>query len=249
VTLGALGLGYLAIGAALAIVAAAARRVSSVGDAILLVGMWPLWAPLSFARPSPAGEAADDPRERELISALARAQDSPMAAVLPDEVNARVLAARLREAGVRLTELDAVLARPDFDPAAVERRAAELASRGAAAAAATAQLRVRTLGQLRALRERYRTELDEVHELIAQLVAQAELVRLQPAIAPASGELVRELVAQIESLDDLFAAHASIESGELETWRRPPERAPAPAAVPAPAAPAVEYIPPAARSE
>src|SRR6185436_9497711 len=72
----------------------------------------------------------------------------------------------------------------------------------AAPAAATAQLRVRTLGQLRALRERYRIELDEVHELIAQLVAQAELVRLQPSIAPASGELVRELVAQIESLDD-----------------------------------------------
>ncbi len=212
-TIGALGLGYLAIGAAIAIAAALARRMSSAADAILLVGMWPLWAPLAFARPAAAGAASDDPRERELIGALARAQDSPLAAVLPDEVNARVLAARLREAGLRLAELDAVLARPDFDPAAAEQRAAELAARGATAAAATAQLRVRTLGQLRALRERYRSELDEVHELIAQLVAQAELVRLQPSIAPASGELVRELVAQIERLDDLFAAHASIEVG------------------------------------
>jgi hypothetical protein len=216
VTLGALGLGYLAIGAVLAIAAAVARRVSSAADALLLVAMWPLWAPLAFARPLGAGEASDDPRERELIGALARAQDSPMASVLPDEVNARVLAARLREAGVRLAELDAVLARPDFDPAAAERRAAELAARGAMAAAATAQRRVRTLGQLRALRERYRIELDEVHELIAQLVAQAELVRLQPSIAHTSGELVRELVAQIESLDDLFAAHASIEHATLE---------------------------------
>lgn len=210
-TIGALGLGYLAIGAAIAIAAALARRMSSAADAILLVGMWPLWAPLAFARPAAAAGASEDPRERELIGALARAQDSPLAAVLPDEVNARVLAARLREAGLRLAELDAVLARPDFDPAAAEQRAAELAARGATAAAATAQLRVRTLGQLRALRERYRSELDEVHELIAQLVAQAELVRLQPSIAPASGELVRELVAQIERLDDLFAAHASIE--------------------------------------
>jgi hypothetical protein len=210
VTIGALGLGYLAIGAALAIAAALARRMSSAADAILLVGMWPVWAPLAFARPA-ADAASEDPRERELIGALARAQDSPLAAVLPDEVNARVLAARLREAGVRLAELDLVLARPDFDPAAAEQRAAELAARGATAAAATAQLRVRTLGQLRALRERYRSELDEVHELIAQLVAQAELVRLQPSIAPASGELVRELVAQIERLDDLFAAHASID--------------------------------------
>jgi hypothetical protein len=147
---------------------------------------------------------------------------------------------------MRLVELDLVLARPDFDPAAAERRAAELAARGAAAAAATAQLRVRTLRQLRVLRERYRSELDEVHELIAQLVAQAELVRLQPSIAPASGELVRELVAQIESLDDLFAAHASIESGDFETWRRPPDRAPA---APPAAAPTAEYTSPAARSE
>jgi hypothetical protein len=146
-----------------------------------------------------------------------------------------------------------VLARPDFDPAAAERRAAELTARGATAAAGTAQLRVRTLGQLRALRERYRTELDEVHELIAQLVAQAELVRLQPSIAPASGELVRELVAQIESLDDLFAAHASLEGGEIASgeiggepgggvvapvWRRPDDPAPA-----------VEYRPSTARSE
>jgi len=248
VTLGELGLGYLAIGAAIAIGAACARRVSSATDALLLVGMWPLWAPLSFARPGAAGDTTGDPRERELIDALARAQNSPMAAVLPDEDNARVLAARLREAGLRLGELDAVLARPDFDPAAAERRAAELAARGAVAAAATAQLRVRTLGQLRALRERYRTELDEVHELIAQLVAQAELVRLQPSIAPASGELVRELVAQIESLDDLFAAHASLESGELDSWRRPPEPASIPPPAPAPA-PTEEYKPPVARSE
>jgi DNA-binding transcriptional MerR regulator len=231
VTLGALGLGYITIGAALAIIAAFARRLASVADALLFVGMWPLWAPLAFARSLPADDAAEDPRERELIGALARAKDSPMASVLPDEVNARVLAARLREAGVRLAELDAVLARPDFDPAAVERRASELAARGSAAAAATAQLRLRTLGQLRALRARYRTELDEVHELIAQLVAQAELVRLQPHVVSASGELVRELVEQIESLDDLFAAHASID-----------------AQVAAPA-PAVEYPRPAARSE
>ena len=224
-SLGVLGVCYLAVGVAIALGAAVARRLSSAADAILLVGMWPLWAPLALARPAHGAGAADDPRERELLAALARAKDSPLASVLPDADNARVLAARLREAGVRLVDLDAVLARPDFDPAAAEQRAAELAARGAMTAAATAQRRVRTLGQLRALRERYRAELDEVHELIAQLVAQAELVRLQPSIAHASGELVRELVAQIEGLDDLFAAHASIESGD-EAWRRPQEYEP-----------------------
>jgi len=231
-----LGIGYLAVGAAIALVVAAAKRRLSAADTVLLIGLWPMYAPLAIARPE------GDARETELLAALARAKASPLAGVLPDAESARVLGARLREAGARLRELDEVLARPDFDPAAVERRAAELTARGATAAAATAELRVRTLGQLRALRERYRIELDEVHELIAQLVAQAELVRLQPSIAPASGELVRELVAQIESLDDLFAAHASIESGDLDTWRRPRELQQQPAGP-------EEYRAPAARSE
>jgi len=194
--LSTLGIGYVAIGTAVAIAAAAVRRCRTASDAVLLVGLWPLWAPLAFARPT------TDHRERELLAALARAQASPLAQVLPDAESARVLAARLREASVRLVELDEVLARPDFDPAL--------------AAAATAQLRVRTLGQLRQLRERYRSELDEVDELIAQLVAQAELVRLQPSIAHTSGELVRELVTRLEGLDDLFAYQAKIDGGLAE---------------------------------
>jgi hypothetical protein len=210
-----LGVGYLVVGAALALALAVARRRLSPADAVLVVGLWPMYAPLALAR------ATEPRREAELLAALARAKASPLAGVLPDAESARILGGRLREAGARLGELDALLARPDFDPAAAERRAAELAARGASAAAATAQLRVRTLGQLRALRERYRSELDEVGELIAQLVTQAELVRLQPAIAHSSGELVRELVARVEGLGDLFAYQAAIEDDE---YTGPPER-------------------------
>ncbi|HEX3757505.1 MAG TPA: hypothetical protein VHW23_02320 [Kofleriaceae bacterium] len=212
-----LAVGYLAVGAALAIGIAVARRRLSPGDAVLVVGLWPMYAPLELAR------ATEPRREAELVAALARAKASPLAGVLPDAESARILGARLREAGARLAELDALLARPDFDPAVAERRAAELAARGAAAAASTAQLRVRTLGQLRALRERYRSELDEVGELIAQLVTQAELVRLQPAIAHSSGELVRELVARVEGLGELFAYQAAVEDGSAE-YTAPPER-------------------------
>lgn len=207
-TLGALGLGYLGVGAAVALAIALARGLPRAGDLVLLVAMWPIWAPIALAR------ADVDHREQELVHALARAQSSPLAGMLPDADSARVLASRLREASQRLVELDAVLARPDFDPGVVGTRAKDLAARGALAAAATAELRVRTLGQLRALRERYRTELDEVHELIAQLVAQAELVRLQPAIAQSSAELVRELVARVEGLGDLFAYQSALEAGE-----------------------------------
>lgn len=203
-----LGVAYLAVGAALAIATAAFKRGLPAADAVLVVGLWPMYAPLALARSDAPG------RETELLAALARAKASPLAGVLPDAESARVLGGRLREATARLRELDAILARPDFDPAAAEQRAAELAARGATAAAATAQLRVRTLGQLRALRERYRSDLDEVGELIAQLVAQAELVRLQPAIAHSSGELVRELVARVEGLGDLFAYQAALEAGD-----------------------------------
>ena len=63
-TLGTIGLGYLAIGAAIAIAAAASRRVASAGDAILLVGMWPLWAPLTFARPAHAARESAGARRR-----------------------------------------------------------------------------------------------------------------------------------------------------------------------------------------
>jgi hypothetical protein len=206
-----LAIGYLGLGAVIALVLALVLRKQSTVDTLLVVGMWPLWAPLMIAQRHTYG---DD--ERELLSAISRAQASPLAQVLPDAETARVLAARLREATERLAELDALLDRPDFDPVAVEVRAKELAARGATAAAATAQLRVRTLGQLRTLRVRYRSELDEVHELIAQLVTQAELVRLQPSIAHSSGELVRELVSRVEGLGDLFAYQSSLEDSELE---------------------------------
>jgi hypothetical protein len=222
-TLGMLGVGYVAIGAVLAIACAAMRRANA-GDVVMLLVVWPIALPLVLSARS------DEAESGELVAALARASASPLAAVLPDAETGRVLQSRVREAATRLVELDELLARPDFDPIAAERRVNDLASRGSVAAAQTAQLRVRTLGQLRALRERYRAELEEVRELIAQLVTQAELVRLQPSIAQASSELVRELVTRVEGLDDLFAIQANLDGAPVETLGPPtglPDSSPA----------------------
>lgn len=219
-SLAVLGLAYVAVGIAIAIGCAIMRLPIRAGDVMFVIGLWPIAAPLVIG----GHRGEPDPGAAQLVDALARAQASPLASVLPDAETARVLASRLREAGSRLADLDAVLARPDFDEADAARRAHELAARGATGAAATAQLRVRTLGQLRALRVRYRGELDEVRELIAQLVTQAELVRLQPSIAHASSELVRELVTRVEGLGDLFAYQASLE-GEADERKYQPRSA------------------------
>ena len=202
-----IGACYVAVGIAITIGALvfASRRLAAA-DVVMLLLLWPIAAPIVLT-----GSARSETDEPELVTAIERASASPLASVLPDAETARVLQGRLHEASDRLAELEVVLARPDFDPVAAERRARELSTRGATAAANTAQLRVRTLGQLRALRERYRAELEEVRELIAQLVTQAELVRLQPSIAHASSELVRELVTRVEGLGELFAYQASLD--------------------------------------
>ena len=183
-------------------VAALARRRPAV-DALLLVGLWPIYGPLLLL----GGVAAADDRERELLEALRRAATTPLGSVLPDEATARALARRLRDAAARVREVDLLLARPDLDVGAARARAAELERRGgASSAAATAALRVQTIERMRQLRDRTAIELDEVGELIAQLVAQAELVRLSGAADVAATDLVRELVARVEGLDGLLAA-------------------------------------------
>ncbi|MCX5747474.1 MAG: hypothetical protein NT062_33840 [Proteobacteria bacterium] len=109
-SLGSLAIGYVGLGALLAITCALVTR-PPVADTLLVVVLWPLYAPFLLA-----GARARDPREAELLDALARAATSPLGAMLPDRDNARVLAQRLREAGTRLVDLETVLARPDFDP-------------------------------------------------------------------------------------------------------------------------------------
>ncbi|HEU4735170.1 MAG TPA: hypothetical protein VFT22_45070, partial [Kofleriaceae bacterium] len=67
-TLASLGIGYLAIGGAICLGIAGVRRRLSLGDAVLLVGLWPLYAPLALSAP----HAETHHREAELLAALAR---------------------------------------------------------------------------------------------------------------------------------------------------------------------------------
>ena len=195
-----LAIGYAGVGAVIALVAIARGRASAV-DALLLLALWPLYAPVVAG----GGGEARDPREQALVDALRRAAGTPLAAGLPDEAGARALARRVRDGRARLAELDRVLARQDLDEAAAVARVAALEQGGAhAGAIATAQRRVHTIRRLRALRERFAGEIEQVDEVVTQLTAQLELVRFADTVDDTAAELAADLAARVESLDELL---------------------------------------------
>jgi hypothetical protein len=196
VTVVDLAVAYAGIGAFIALVAIAKRKASSI-DALLLLGIWPLYAPVLAA----GGES--DPRERALVDALRRATGTP--AGLPDEERARALVRRVRDGRARLAELDRVLARADLNAAAAMERVKALEEGGAhPGAIATAQRRVQTIRRMQALRERFAGEIEQVDEVIMQLTAQLELVRFAGTADESAADLAADLCSRVEALDELF---------------------------------------------
>jgi hypothetical protein len=205
VTIVELAFAYAAVGAVIALVAAASRRATAL-DAVLLVGLWPLYGPVlagGVARAAPASSGVTDEREEALVIALRKAAGTPLAATLPDEAHARALAARMRDGRARLAELDRVLARPDLDEAAARARAQALEADGAfPGAVATALRRVHTIRRLRELRRRFAADLEQVDEVVTQLTVQLELVSFAGGLDTAA-ELAADLCARVEALDDI----------------------------------------------
>lgn len=197
-----LAVAYAGIGAMIALVAIGKRKAGSV-DALLLLGLWPLYAPVLAAG---AASEPTDPREKALVEALRRASGTPLAAALPDEAGARALVRRMHDGRARLAELDRVLTRPDLAEATAVARVAALEQSGAhPSAIATAQRRVHTIRRLRALREQFAGEIEQVDEVVTQLTAQLELVRFAgTADDTAAAELAADLCARVESLDELL---------------------------------------------
>ena len=63
---------------------------------------------------------------------------------------------------------------------------------------------MQNIRRLRAIRDRYARELDEVGELLAQLTTQVEVVRLAGSADASAADLVRELLARVEGLDEML---------------------------------------------
>ncbi|WP_428265951.1 hypothetical protein [Haliangium sp.] len=193
--------------------AAQAGRAGAAVDGVLLGLLWPLYGPFLLARLGAVAEAAPEPapsgREVAFLSALRRARDTALGALLPDEASARALAGRLRVAAGKVAEIDALLAQPAFDEDDARARLDGLRARAASDyAQSTAAMRVSNIRRLRALRHRFATELDEVGELLVQLTTHAEVLRLAgPGGADDNADsraLVRELVSRVEGLDEML---------------------------------------------
>lgn len=172
-----------------------------ISDSILLLSLWPLFGPFLLMHGRP--DASE--REVEFLFALRRVGDTPLGAALPDAEARAALGARLRVAGVKVREIDRILARPEFDEPHARSRLQAMRERAASETAlATASMRVQNIHRLRALRNRFANELDEISELLMQLSTQAEVVRLAGSADCSSRELVQELVMRVEALDSML---------------------------------------------
>lgn len=192
---------YFLIGGGAAL--AAWRTIGGALDGALLLFFWPIYGPtLLFSR---AGAQRGIGQEAAFLSALQRAQGTPLVALLPSAEEARNLARRVRVAARKVEEIDEALRRPEFSEDGARKRLLALTSDHAGEASITAaSLRLQNIQRLQGLRDRFSRELDDVGELLSQLATQAEVVRLAGTADESSGALVRELLSRVEGLDQVL---------------------------------------------
>jgi hypothetical protein len=195
VTVVGLALAYAGVGALVALVALAARRASAL-DAVLLLGLWPLYGPVlaggAAGRAAPDG--ADAPDEPALMAVLRRADAMPRGGALVGGLaapaRAQALARRLRAGRARMRDLAVALAQPALALGAPARGDAPAWQRDA-------------ILHLRARRARGAAALAEIDQIVIQLATALEVARLAGPADDAIAELAAELAARIEQLDAL----------------------------------------------
>lgn len=161
--------GYLGIGVALAAVRLKRPPIANARqDAVLLVLIWPMYAPLSFAAPP-------EP---------------------PPDLDTRM--ARLAQ---QAAEIDALLATPDFDRAALAARVAAHERLRQVQAAAAAKGTLANVDRLLALRQRYQDELAVVEALRQQLRTQTEVLRISGGAPTDLDDLIHTLDARVRGLE------------------------------------------------
>ena len=141
-----------------------------VGVVGLLAGL--PWQRIEQAQAGP--QSAVTTAGAALLDALESARSTAAADVLPPREAVVAMAWRLQRMSERVSRIDALLAQPEFSPAAASSRRAELLRQGDPVAARLVETRLARLLRLVALRERLATELEELRELVVQLRVEAE---------------------------------------------------------------------------
>lgn len=205
--LGVLGIFYALVG-----VGCAAALCSKSGkkfgvDTLLVLALWPLYAPFVFSKEGDearvkASESARAPDD--LLDALRRARQAPLAQLLPGEDAGQQLAQRLEVAALRVEEIDGLLSKPEYSRAAAARRQQELLDAGDQSSARMIESRLQIIERLGEMRERFSREINQISELITQLQLQAEVVRIAGSEGTAP-ELVDEIMVRVHSLDALLS--------------------------------------------
>lgn len=181
-------------GCALGLLARRGLGAARVIDAGLLAAFWPLYGPFLLL--------AD--RRPERISTV----------VAPDAL--APVAERVTRAESRIREIERLLSLPEFSEEAALEREAELRREGHAAAAESALGRAQNIKRLRALRDRFRRELDHVAELLVQARVQSELVRLSGSADPGERDVIAELASRVQGLDLMLAEDPQPSPAEVE---------------------------------
>lgn len=218
---GAVGLGS----ALLRLCSAPAER--RLGEAAMLLWLWPLLGPVFLARGRPmarvspprsapvsppgAGTAGGPSPSHpgSLESALLALAASPLGPALPEPELIVALVDRVAGLRRRLLEMDALLASPRFGEQQAAQRQASLQARGHHRAAELLARRLPAIVRLRELRAHCARELDELAELGEQLCVTADLLRLGAALGPAD-DVWGELAVRVERLEAVLASEIDL---------------------------------------
>jgi hypothetical protein len=194
----------------------------AIASAMVAVPLWPLWAPIALTAgrgatpPAPLLDPAARSIEATLAECVAACSEGPLASLLRRDAADAILAG-VRRAATRRAELDAVLARPDFDLAAAERRVDVLVRADASARSlATARLHLDNVRRLHALHAGDARALAELADLVAALRTQLTLARfgaMDPGAAADGAEGIGAIVAEVWArVEGLGAAMGSEET-------------------------------------
>lgn len=182
---------YVLVGVGCASAVVAQARAQRALDALLVLLFWPLYGPFLLL----GARVAAGPHTGRSASALDGLTAGPE---LLAELEGRVAAAERR-----LAEIDGMLARPELSEVEATRRELERAEAGDGVGEKLARGRLSAIRRLRALRQRFSRELEQVRELTLQLRLQGELVKLAGDPDGSTRELLAELTLRVECLDEI----------------------------------------------